>query len=80
MIDWVTARVPCAHPHVIEGGKLMSISADGEIEWDMRRAVSVVGSHESTLQGADQGTWGSYGSAAIQPSFFKGTTYSARMI
>ena len=49
MIDWITAKVPCGHPELVHGGRLASISADGEIEWEIQRAQAVVGSHEATM-------------------------------
>lgn len=50
VIDWVTAIIPCSHQEEILGGRVLSISKDGEIEWQQTKARSVVGSHESSLQ------------------------------
>lgn len=50
MIDWVTAVLPCAHPEPIRGGRLMSVAATGEIEWEFVKPQSIVGSHESSIQ------------------------------
>jgi II/X family phage/plasmid replication protein len=50
VIDWVTAVVPCSHPEAIRGGRLMSVTPDGEIEWEVVRPQSLVGSHESSIQ------------------------------
>ena len=49
MIDWITARVPCFHPVPIYGGRVMKLSPDGVIEWEVSSRLPVVGSHESNL-------------------------------
>lgn len=50
MIDWVTAVVPCTHQEKLIGGRLASISPEGEIEWQVEKAQSLPGSHESSFQ------------------------------
>lgn len=49
MLDWITARVPCFHPVPIDGGRVLKIKPDGEIEWEVASRLPVVGSHESSL-------------------------------
>lgn len=49
MIDWITARVPCFHPLPITGGRVMKITPEGEIEWQVESRLPVMGSHESNL-------------------------------
>jgi len=43
VIDWITAVIPCAHPEPIRGGRVLSVSKDGVIEWEMVKAQSVAG-------------------------------------
>lgn len=50
MIDWITAVLPCRHEVPVSGGKLVSVTPDGEIEWEFDKPQSIVGSHESNLQ------------------------------
>ena len=50
MIDWVSAVIPCRHAAPIFGGEVVSISADGTVEWQSRKSLSVVGSSESAIQ------------------------------
>lgn len=51
MIDWVTCVLPCTHDHSkLSAGLVASISASGEIEWTVQKAMSVEGSHSSTIQ------------------------------
>lgn len=49
MIDWVTARLPLAYGGPINGGSVVSISPDGEVEWRTDRRLPVVGSHASQV-------------------------------
>ena len=49
MIDWITAIIPCNHPELIFGGRVTSITPDGEIEWHVEKKKQVAGSHESNL-------------------------------
>ncbi|EDM6246741.1 hypothetical protein CUL14_23580, partial [Salmonella enterica subsp. enterica serovar Typhimurium] len=50
MIDWITAIVPCFHVTPLSGGRITKTSASGEIEWESLSAISVVGSHDSSLR------------------------------
>lgn len=49
MIDWVTAIIPCNHPEKIYGGRVASVTPDGEIEWQVEKKQQVPGSHEANL-------------------------------
>ncbi|HBC1013188.1 TPA: Replication-associated protein G2P [Escherichia coli] len=49
MIDWLTGVYPCLH-EPLASGSVISLDADGEIEWQTVKRVSVRGSHESALQ------------------------------
>lgn len=50
MIDWLTLLVPCAHPALVHGGHVVSLSEHGEIQWRTTRRQSVEGSYASGLQ------------------------------
>jgi II/X family phage/plasmid replication protein len=49
MIDWVTARLPLACNGPLNGGSVVSISADGEVEWRTDRRLEVEGSHSAKI-------------------------------
>jgi II/X family phage/plasmid replication protein len=49
MIDWITAVVPFRHTEPITGGRIVSISSDGELQWESAKAQEVVGSHDTNL-------------------------------
>lgn len=49
MIDWITAVLPYTHFEPINGGSVLSISQDGEIEWETKKQLSIRGSYESNL-------------------------------
>jgi II/X family phage/plasmid replication protein len=48
MIDWLTFRLPLAMP--LDVGVVMSVDADGSIEWCAPKALSVEGSHSSSVR------------------------------
>ncbi|HAT1685402.1 TPA: Replication-associated protein G2P [Klebsiella oxytoca] len=48
MIDWLTAIYPCVHDP-LPAGSVVSIDADGEIEWKSVKRLAVRGSNESTM-------------------------------
>ncbi len=48
MIDWLTLRAPLAVP--LDVGLVMSVNADGTIEWCSPKALSVEGSHSSSVR------------------------------
>jgi II/X family phage/plasmid replication protein len=51
MIDYIGAYIECHHdPEKLSGGKVACISPNGEIEWVVEKALSVEGSHSSTIQ------------------------------
>lgn len=51
MVDWFTGVLPCDHDHTkLSAGLVASISATGDIEWTVQKALSVEGSHSSTIQ------------------------------
>lgn len=49
MIDWLKIIAPFPHPEPIYGGQVMSLDADGELEWKTIKRRSVRGSYESAL-------------------------------
>ncbi len=49
MIDWLTVLVSYRHELPLEGGKIISITPDGDIEWESSKKISVRGSYESNL-------------------------------
>lgn len=49
MIDWCTVLVPVTGGHTLQAGRVMAVSAEGEIEWQIEKRLSVRGSHESTV-------------------------------
>lgn len=57
MIDWLTLEIPFAHTP-IQSGRVISISSDGEIEWQSEKRVSVRGSYESNLRIRSAGATG----------------------
>lgn len=54
MIDWVTGLIPCFHKR-LPAGKLVSITSDGEVDWEVDRRLLVRGSHESSIQIRSEG-------------------------
>lgn len=49
MIDWVTAKIPFFYPGIISDGEVMSVTRDGEIEYSVRKRLSVRGSHDGAI-------------------------------
>lgn len=49
MIDWLTYSVPYTHSQPISDGSIISVTPDGEIEWNTDKRLAVRGSHESNL-------------------------------
>jgi II/X family phage/plasmid replication protein len=49
MIDWVSARVPCAGDALINGGYMVSVDAVGDIEYRSDKRLLVEGSHEARI-------------------------------
>ncbi|MCH9693884.1 MAG: phage/plasmid replication protein, II/X family [Gammaproteobacteria bacterium] len=50
MIDWITAIVPCEGAGELAGGKILCVDADGQVEWQSNRRLSVEGSYSSKFQ------------------------------
>lgn len=50
MIDWIKMIAPMPHDELISSGQMMSIGADGELEWKTIKRRGVKGSWESGLQ------------------------------
>lgn len=57
MIDWITAVLPCIHVPV-DAGRLVSVSPDGDVEWESVRYSRVTGSFESSISIRSQGSDG----------------------
>lgn len=49
MIDWVSFVAPCAHVEEINGGKVLSVKPDGEVEWQAHKRRSVRGSWDTSI-------------------------------
>ena len=49
MIDWLTFLAPCGHVRAIDGGRVLSLSPDGELQWMTRKRASVRGSFDTNL-------------------------------
>lgn len=49
MIDWFTGLLPCLHAP-LPAGSVVSVNADGVIEWETVKRLTVRGSHESTMK------------------------------
>lgn len=49
MIDWFTGILPCLHAP-LPAGSVVSVNADGVIEWETVKRLTVRGSHESTMK------------------------------
>ncbi len=50
MIDWISAVVPLADAGELHNGRVVSMDADGVIEWQAVRRLDVVGSYSTKLQ------------------------------
>lgn len=50
MIDWISARVRCAHALPINSGEVLSVLPDGTVEWCSQRSLAVAGSFESAIR------------------------------
>ena len=50
MIDWVSVLVPLPHSKPINGGNVVSVSPDGDIEWSVEKRMNVEGSFGSSMQ------------------------------
>jgi II/X family phage/plasmid replication protein len=57
MIDWLTCEFRFPH-NPIKSGRVVSISPDGEIEWESEKRMRVRGSYESSIQLRSSGACG----------------------
>lgn len=49
MIDWVTARLPLTYDGPINGGSVVTLGPNGEVEWRSDRRLVVEGSHSANV-------------------------------
>lgn len=49
MIDWIKAVIPWRHSQALNDGQVLSISRNGDIEWNTNKRLAVRGSHDSAL-------------------------------
>lgn len=49
MIDWLRAVIPCTHPEPINGGRVLKITREGEMEWQSECKLSVPGSDDAHI-------------------------------
>lgn len=49
MIDWITALVPCFH-RPIAGGRVLKLTAEGQIIWEVDTGLDVPGSFDSSIR------------------------------
>ncbi|EJM0595718.1 replication protein, partial [Escherichia coli] len=49
MIDWFTGILPCMH-RPLPAGSVVSVDADGAVEWETVKRLTVRGSYESTMK------------------------------
>ena len=49
MIDWFTGILPCIH-RPLPAGSVVSVDADGAVEWETVKRLTVRGSYESTMK------------------------------
>ena len=50
MIDWVSVLIPLAHSKQINGGNVVSVDPDGNIDWQVEKRLSVEGSYGASIQ------------------------------
>ena len=55
MIDWLTLEIPLVHDP-IESGRVISVTPEGEIEWQSEKRTAIRGSYESNLRIRSAGT------------------------
>lgn len=49
MIDWITALIPCFH-EPIAGGRVLKLTSEGEIVWEVDTGIDVSGSYDSSIR------------------------------
>lgn len=58
MIDWVKAIIPFQHDQKLADGHVISLTRDGEQEWEVDKRLAVTGSHDSRIHlRSDLSTW-----------------------
>ena len=51
MIDWITLPdFPCRHPQPVDGGHVLSVDRDGNMEWSSKKFLKVVGSSDASIR------------------------------
>lgn len=50
MIDWLTFRALCQHEGRIHGGRVVSVTREGDVDWEVPKWLPVRGSHDATIQ------------------------------
>lgn len=55
MIDWVTATLPFSHATRFVGGRVLSMDADGVVEWQTEKRLPVVGSFDARFHIVSRG-------------------------
>lgn len=48
MIDWISIKIPITHNHIM-GDRLMKISKEGEVIYQLDQGISAVGSYDSSI-------------------------------
>lgn len=77
MIDWFTGIRPCTH-RPLPAGSVVSVDADGEIEWETVKRLTVRGSYEATMKVRSVGSDGE--GRATHQNFYRVTLLSVPMI
>jgi II/X family phage/plasmid replication protein len=49
VIDWLTFLAPCHHAKAIDGGQVLCLSPEGELQWMTRKRAQVRGSFDDTI-------------------------------
>lgn len=49
MIDWITMVVPCQHPEPINGGQVLSIKPNGDLDWVCHKRSAIRGSYSTDI-------------------------------
>jgi II/X family phage/plasmid replication protein len=49
-LDWFKGRLPCYHPELIDGGRVLKVLPDGTKEWEIAAPLAVIGSHDSSIR------------------------------
>lgn len=49
MIDWITCKIPFYAPFVVDGGRFISVAADGSIDFETPKRKQLRGSYDSSM-------------------------------